>query len=70
MIQRALQRQRSLTDPSPTEIRRLTAEIRRNWSVDESARRAGFKPAVWMPPLVEATLLGDVAAELDARALD
>ena len=40
-------------EPSPAEIEALCAEIQRDWSDRERARRAGANdPRHWMPPIV------------------
>jgi hypothetical protein len=36
---------RNVFEPSPAEIKRMTAEIRKGWSADQRMQRAGYYPA-------------------------
>jgi hypothetical protein len=63
MVRRSVAR--SLTDPSPAEIRRRTEVIRQNWSEHELSRRASFKPISWMPPILAMTEFPELSQELD-----
>ncbi len=53
-------------DPTPEEIRRETALIRRGWSAHERQRRLCIKPLNWMPPLVPALDMPDGLNETEA----
>ncbi len=66
MVKRARFEESLHPDPTPEEIRRQTEAIRGNWSAQEAARRAGIKPAPWMPPFVMALDLPDNFMEPDA----
>ena len=66
MVQRARHVESLQPDPTPEEIRRATEAIRRRWSVQESARRAGIKPVPWMPPLLTGADFPESFVEPDA----
>ena len=67
MIRRAHFSDPRATDPTPEEIRRRTAAIRKTWSPRERARRSGMRRIDWLPPIFsEVDLLG-VGAEFESR---
>jgi hypothetical protein len=51
MIRRAQNLDPTAADPTPDEIRRRTAAIRKNWTPRERARRSGFRRIGWLPPI-------------------
>ena len=54
-------------DPTPDEIRRRTAAIRKTWTPRERARRSGMRRIGWLPPIFsEVDLLG-LNAEFESR---
>jgi hypothetical protein len=58
----------SATDPTPEQIRERSAEIRRNWTPRERARRSGVKRIKWLPPVIsELELPGYVSNEFDSN---
>jgi hypothetical protein len=58
MIRKAHPTDMSATDPTPEDIRQRSAEIRKEWSPRERARRSGFKRAYWTPPIFSDLDLG------------
>ncbi len=59
MIRRAERLDPTAMDPTPDEIRRRTAAIRKTWTPRERARRSGFRRIGWLPPIFsEADILG------------
>jgi hypothetical protein len=55
-------------DPSPDEIRRRTAAIRKTWTPRERARRSGFRRIDWLPPIfAESDILGFGPSDSDYR---
>jgi hypothetical protein len=66
MIRKAHHTDMSATDPTPEQIRERTAEIRRQWTPRERARRTGIKRIKWLPPVVsELDFPGQSASEFD-----
>ncbi len=58
----------SAADPTPEQIRERSAEIRRNWTPRERARRSGIKRIKWLPPVIsELELPGYAANEFDSN---
>ena len=63
MVRNVRHHMEPMLDPSPAEIRRETAVIRRGWSPSERYRRCRFKPVPWTPPVFS-------TAELDISEWD
>lgn len=51
MIRRAQNLDPRATDPTPEDIRRRTAAIRKTWTPRERARRSSFRRIGWLPPI-------------------
>jgi hypothetical protein len=68
MIRRAQTLDPTAMDPTPDEIRRRTAAIRKHWTPRERARRSGFRRLGWLPPIfAEADILGFGPSDSDFR---
>jgi len=68
MIRKAHHSNPMFMDPTPDEIRRRTAAIRKTWSPRERARRSGVKRIFWTPPVVaETDLPGFLAGDFESR---
>ncbi|MEX0676417.1 MAG: hypothetical protein WD063_05045 [Pirellulales bacterium] len=68
MIRKAYHTNMSATDPTPEQIRELSAAIRKQWTPRERARRLGVKHIRWLPPVIsELDLPGQLAGEFDSN---
>ena len=69
MIRRAQSLDPLATDPTPDEIRRRTAAIRKTWTPRERARRSNFRRIGWLPPIFSEAdiILGFGPSDHDAR---
>jgi len=68
MIRKAHHTNMSVADPTPEQIRELSAAIRQKWTPRERARRLGVKHINWLPPVIsELDLPGYSANEFDSN---
>jgi len=56
--------ERETSDPTPDEIRKRSAEVRRGWSKRVAARRQAWAEPTWTPPLV---MTVELIREINAR---
>ncbi|MDE0862204.1 MAG: hypothetical protein OSA98_00350 [Rubripirellula sp.] len=56
--------ERETFDPTPDEIRKRSAEVRRGWSKRVAARRQAWAEPTWTPPLV---MTVELIREINAR---
>ena len=69
MIRRAENLDPLATDPTPEEIRRRTAAIRKTWTPRERMRRSGYRRIDWLPPIFSEAdiVLGFGPSDYEAR---
>jgi hypothetical protein len=69
MIRRAQNLDPLATDPTPDDIRRRTAAIRKTWTPRERARRSTFRRTGWLPPIFSEAeiILGFGPSDHDSR---
>lgn len=67
MIRRAEKLDPTAMDPTPDDIRRRTAAIRKTWTPRERARRSGFRRIGWLPPIFSEVDIIGVGGDYESR---
>jgi hypothetical protein len=67
MIRKAHNLDPTAMDPTPEDIRRRTAAIRKSWTPRERVRRSGIRRISWTPPIFSEADLAGFGGDFESR---